>query len=305
MWREWFTFSKQDRRAIIQLSVMIIAVTLFLGIRPWWQKNALAPMSDADSVALSMMVVSDQEPVIRVTPHTFNPNMADSLELLSVGLSPYVVRNILRYRRAGGIFRRPDDLARIYGLHDTVFSQVKPYIDIPTGKDSGKIKATPSMKWPAKSPTIIPEDTTKRDHPYAEYMRAKITPGQFVDLNKADTAELMKIPGIGPVYAKMIVDYRDKLGGFHHVVQLRDIGPLPEGLGDWVHVSDTSVEKLQINKLSVTRLRSHPYLTYYQAKAIADFRKREGDIRSLQQLLFLKEFTESDIKRLSPYLSFE
>lgn len=305
MWREWFTFFKQDRRAILLLSVMIIAVVLLLGTRPWRQSTLLVSMTDTDSVALSLVAATDYEPLVKVTPHVFNPNMADSLELLSVGLSPYVVRNILRYRRAGGVFRGPDDLARIYGLHDTVFSQVKSYISIPVERNSRKRKITLSVERTAGSPIIIPKDTVKREHPYAEYMRAKLTPGQFVELNKADTAELMKIPGIGPVYAKMIVDYRDKLGGFYHVAQLYDIEPLPEGLGDWVHVSDTSVRKLQINKLSVTRLRSHPYLTYYQAKAIADFRKREGDIRSLRQLLFLEEFTESDIERLAPYISFE
>ena len=74
---------------------------------------------------------------------------------------------------------------------------------------------------------------------------------------------------------------------------------------DWVHVSTPATEKLHINRLSVTRLRSHPYLTFYQAKAIVDLRHREGDIKSVRQLLFLDEFTEADIERLKPYLSFE
>ena len=76
-------------------------------------------------------------------------------------------------------------------------------------------------------------------------------------------------------------------------------------LGDWVHVSAPATEKLRVNRLSVTQLRSHPYLTFYQARAIVDLRKREGNIRSARQLLFLDEFTEADIERLQPYLSFE
>ena len=136
-------------------------------------------------------------------------------------------------------------------------------------------------------------------------MRAKHKIGEFVDLNKADTAELVRIPGIGPVYAKMIVDYRNKLGGFHSVAQLRDLEALPEGLGDWVYVSAPPAAMLNVNALSLTELRSHPYLSFYQAKAIVELRKREGDIRSIRQLLFLEEFTEADIERLKPYLSFE
>ena len=136
-------------------------------------------------------------------------------------------------------------------------------------------------------------------------MRAKLKPGENVDINRADTTELMRIPGIGPVYAKMIVNYRQQLGGFHSTAQLRDLDVLPNQLEEWVRVDNIATEKLNINKLSVTQLRSHPYLTFYQAKAIVELRHREGDIKSVRQLLFLDEFTEADIKRLSPYLSFE
>ena len=62
---------------------------------------------------------------------------------------------------------------------------------------------------------------------------------------------------------------------------------------------------MYINKVSLSALRAHPYLTFYQARAIVELRKREGNIRSIRQLLFLDEFTEADIARLSPYLSFE
>jgi DNA uptake protein ComE-like DNA-binding protein len=76
-------------------------------------------------------------------------------------------------------------------------------------------------------------------------------------------------------------------------------------LGDWVHISTPVIEKLNINKVSLTQLRTHPYLTFYQARAIVELRRREGNIRSVRQLLFLEEFTEADIARLTPYLSFE
>ena len=136
-------------------------------------------------------------------------------------------------------------------------------------------------------------------------MEAKYKPGTFVDLNTADTAELMKIPGIGPVRAQRIVEYRHALGGYHNIRQVHEAYDLPEHLGDWVHISTPIVKKLHINKLSLSQLRTHPYLTFYQAKSIVELRKREGNIRSARQLLFLDEFTEDDIARLTPYLSFE
>jgi DNA uptake protein ComE-like DNA-binding protein len=136
-------------------------------------------------------------------------------------------------------------------------------------------------------------------------MRAKYKPGKFVDLNTADTIELMRIPGIGPVRAKHIVEYRRALGGFHSIAQVHEAYDLPEHLGDWVHIGNPRVKELPINKVSLSQLRTHPYLTFYQARAIIELRKREGNIRSVRQLLFLDEFTEEDIARLTPYLSFE
>ena len=303
MWRDWFTFTRQDRRAIILLSIAIVAVWIVLYLRPKKSDHTLLSET-TDSIATILTSTKSETAIVQIDRHRFNPNEADSLELLTLGLPPRVASNILRYRRAGGQFRRAEDVARIYGMHDTLFAQIKPYISIPS--ENQRPKKTPSGQKALQSDTIkkAPHTRTK-EHPYAEYMRTKHKPGTVVDLNTADTTELMKIPGIGPVYAKMIIDYRQQLGGYHSITQLREIEGLPEGLGDWVHVSTPTTEKLHINKLSVTRLRSHPYLTFYQAKAIVDLRHREGNIKSVRQLLFLDEFTEADIERLKPYLSFE
>ena len=52
-------------------------------------------------------------------------------------------------------------------------------------------------------------------------------------------------------------------------------------------------------------LTRHPYIGYYRAKAIMDLRHRDGRVVSLRQLSFLDEFSDEDIQRLEPYLSFE
>lgn len=295
MWRDWFTFSRQDRRAILLLSILIVLAFLLLWTKPMWRHEKPYGSYIPDSLLLSFTKQPREEASIKVAPHTFNPNTADSLELLSVGLSPYVARNILRYRRVGGTFRKPDDLARIYGMHDTMFIRIRPYIAIPITSRP----ATEALTSEALA------DTTQREHPYAEYMRAKYKPGKFIDLNTADTTELMRIPGIGPVRAQKIVEYRSALGGYHSIRQVHEAYDLPEHLGDWVHISTPVIEKLRVNKASLSQLRAHPYLTFYQARAIVELRKREGNIRSVRQLLFLEEFTEGDITRLTPYLSFE
>lgn len=295
MWRDWFSFSRQDRRAILLLAILIAVAIVLLWTKPMWHHQSSYEAYTPDSLLRSLDGIPKKSENPRITLRPFDPNTADSLELLSVGLSPYVARNILRYREAGGVFRKPNDLARIYGMHDTVFTRIKPYISISETK-----RAT------TESPhETIPDDTIRHEHPYAEYMRAKYKPGQFVDLNTADTTELMRIPGIGHVRAKRIVEYRHALGGYHRIAQVHEACDLPEHLGDWVHISTPHIEPLHINKASLSQLRNHPYLTFYQARAIMELRKREGSIRSIRQLLFLDEFTETDIARLTPYLEFK
>ena len=298
MWRDWFVFSRQDQRAIILLSVLILLVVTLRITRPLWHQPDTEPLLPADSVAAMFTSPTAASPIVKVELHAFDPNTADSLELLSVGLPPHVARNILRYRRAGGTFRRPDDLARIYGMPDTLFARLRPYVTLPSQRPATQPR--PSVRPSAPSAP----DTVRRQHPYAEYMQAKLKPGEVIDLNQADTTALMRIPGVGPVYARMIVDYRHRLGGYHSVSQLRELEVLPPDVEQWVQVAQSPVPALRVNALTVTQLRSHPYLTFYQARAIVDYRKREGPIRSARQLLFLDEFTEADIQRLTPYLLF-
>lgn len=303
MWRDWFTFYRQDRRAILFLSCLILLVLVLLWFSPSDDAHTGQTVA-SDSLATSFASMYKEQPIVKFDRHRFDPNVADSLELLSQGFPNRVVRNILAYRRAGGVFRKVDDLARIYGLHDTLFMAVRPYIVL---QSENRTMPAPKQETDVEASVRHNEGSEgdEEEHPYAEYMRAKHKPGVFVDLNAADTTELMKIPGIGPVYANMIVNYRNQLGGFHHIVQLRELKGLPENLGDWVYVDTPPSRPLRVNSLSVTALRSHPYLSFYQARAIVELRKREGDIQSVRQLLFLDEFSESDIKRLTPYLSFD
>ena len=136
----------------------------------------------------------------------------------------------------------------------------------------------------------------------------KLKEGQTIEINSADTSSLKTIPGIGSAYASRIIKYRNSLGGFTSISQLKEVWGLDEEL--YEHVSpyitiEKTARKLRINKLSMDELRKHPYIDYKQAKVIVDIRTRKGDIKSINRLALLDEFTEKDIKRLTPYLRFD
>ena len=133
----------------------------------------------------------------------------------------------------------------------------------------------------------------------------KYPEGTMVNLNKADTTELKKIPGIGSAIARLIVSYRNQLGGFYDVEQLKEINLDAAQLHAWFTVDEADIRKLAVNRLSVDRLRRHPYLSFYQAKALVEHRRKHGDLTSLKPFVLYEEFTEADLQRLSHYLSFD
>jgi DNA uptake protein ComE-like DNA-binding protein len=133
----------------------------------------------------------------------------------------------------------------------------------------------------------------------------KARPVSQIDLNSSDSSELVKLPGIGPVFAAKIMRYRDNLGGFSDVSQLMEITGLPDSLMEWFVVTDTvPVRKILVNAATLAELRRHPYIDFYQARAIIEFRHERGNIKGPEQLSFMEEFTDQDLIRLEPYLDF-
>ena len=134
---------------------------------------------------------------------------------------------------------------------------------------------------------------------------AKKRPDSPLDLNAMDSTALVRLPGIGPATAMKILRYREQLGGYSLITQLTEIEGLPDTLIKWFIVTDTvPVRKILINSATLTELRHHPYIDFYKARAIVEFRKERGKIEGPEQLLFLEEFTDQDLERLSPYLDF-
>lgn len=133
----------------------------------------------------------------------------------------------------------------------------------------------------------------------------KYASGIIIDVNTADTSILKKIPGIGSVISSNIVDYRNRLGGFYDVKQLLEVKYVDSTLLDWFEVKSDVFRKINVNEVGIDKLRSHPYMDFYKAKAIMDFRRKRGRIQGMSQISMFKEFTEEDMDKLSHYFSFE
>ena len=134
---------------------------------------------------------------------------------------------------------------------------------------------------------------------------------EMVELNSADTTRLKQLRGIGSGYAKMIVAYREKLGGFYKAEQLLEVYKFPDEtyqkIKHQLSVDTTLIRKIKINEATVKQLKSHPYISYYQALSIVENRELQPAMRynSLYDMVVDEDLKEEDILRVAPYFSFE
>ena len=231
----------------------------------------------------------------------FDPNTADSSTLVHLGLKKWQASNMLKYRAKGGRYRQAEDMKKLYGMTDSMYQALLPYIQIDT-------MAVKQYRDSVRKSRI---DTTQTDS-VPRYISPKRD--TVLNLRTADTTELKLIRGIGSYRAKQIVRYRQQLGGFTHVEQLREIKALQPLLIDTLSadsllahfwLDSIIVEPLSVNSIGVERLQRHPYLSFEQAKAIYELRRRKVRLNSIEALEQLDCFTPEELLRVAPYLSFK
>ena len=283
MIREFFYLQKSDRKVILTLLLVIVValtVIFFAGgesrehVYHSAKNNANGPLDTPKKAEL----------------FPFDPNTADSTQLLRLGLQSWQVRNIYKYRAAGGIYRQKTDFARLYGL------TVKQYRELDQNRGN----------W-TRNQMDRSRDSVRQNHgpvPSIPLNSPKLRPGETVVLNTADTTALKTIPGIGPYYARKIVQYGQRLGGYVNVDQLDEIEDFPSEVKSFLVVCDAHPQKLNLNKLSLNELKRHPYITFFMARAITDYRRLHGPLHSLSDLRLSRDFPQEVIERLEPYVEF-
>ncbi len=301
----FFYLQRSDRRAIVVILIVVVIalmIVFFIGGR---NRQSLAA---ADSLRQSEHYnqrgfgdsysnkggeyFSQRE--LRLAP--FDPNTADSTQLLRLGLASWQVRSLYHYRAKGGIFRKPSDFARLYGLTKKQYRTLEPYIRISDDY------APASGLYPPRGNSLFENQELKDTVHYCYPL--KLHAGQQISLNTSDTSSFQKIPGVGSGYARAIVNYRNRLGGFYSVKQIEEIGGVPPETEKFLKVLPSEVHKLRINQLTINQLRRHPYINFYQARAICDFRRLHGPIKNLRQLANDRDFPPAEIARLEPYIDY-
>jgi len=189
----------------------------------------------------------------------------------------------MNYRSKGGRFFSTDDFKKIYGMKDEDFLRLKPHIQITSIAE--------------KSPSQLQDQITKTT--------SNANPA-IIEINRADSNDLVTLRGIGAVLSSRIIKYRDKLGGFYSTEQLKEVyGLTPETFDEIkpkIKVDSSSVIKIRINEASLDELKRHPYF-----KAIAaplfNYRQQHGAFMILEDLKNVDVITDDVYRKISHYVS--
>lgn len=301
------------KEQIVLMTLQFILIVVVIGTVAFWYARGKNKAENEDAMSANQQTniyhqKDNGKDGAPASPEsiTFDPNTADSATFVRVGLSPMQARNIIKYRQKGWQCHRPEDFKKIYGLTVGQWEHLRPLIKIDKKyqylADNEDVYRQPAY-------TMHKSRDNNDDSPMkSKYKRTdKIQEGETIDLATADTTSLKRIPGIGSYYSRKIMEYENKLGGYYSLDQINDkaLDFLPLGIENYMTISTPNIRQLHINSCTVKQLTNHPYITYPQAKQLADRIRLYGPIKSWDEILFLSEFSSKDKERLEPYICFE
>lgn len=227
---------------------------------------------------------------------SFDPNIASEDEFLALGIKPFLAERILKYRLKGGKFKIKSDFKKMYGLSEEKYAELLPYILLPETKaEIGKNKDPVVENSKPKYPDV------DQKYPKKEFKKG--------DINTADSVTLEKVYGIGFKLASRIIKYREKLGGFVSLVQLKEVWGLDSTAINEIEKKYEIVENFQPKKININNadfqvLKSHPYIGANKAKLILNFKKMHGTYYAIDQLKQIQAISAEEIGKLNPYIEF-
>jgi competence protein ComEA len=229
------------------------------------------------------------KPQVAVNLKPFDPNTATESDLLGLGLDEKTVKNLLKYRENKGIFRNKEDLKKLYTFSDIDFIRLEKFIQIADNQGIGMPKS------PTNSKELISKNFEQKH-------------STIIDINQATNEDLLQLRGIGATFAARIITQREKIGGFATLEQLKEVYGLPDStlqnIAPYLKLTTPVYRKIYINKAAPDAL-THPYLTRKQAESLVRYRLNHGEFKNINDIKLTGVFSETNIEKLRPYISYD
>ena len=226
-----------------------------------------------------------EEKALKIEPFKFDPNTISNNEMIALGLTEKTAGRIEKYRSAGGSFKSKKDLLKIYGISKDRVNELLEFIIIPPPK-------TKFVKGNPKKKKSIFKKFKKR---YFSY-----------ELNKVSADSLTNISGIGPVLSERIVKFRNNLGGFININQLKEVYGLEETvieeIGRNTTLDSLLIQPVDINNDSVKHISKHPYISFKLARIIVAYKNQHGPYAKIEEIKNIKIVSDTLFMKLEPYL---
>ncbi len=311
--QEYFYYTRTERNACIVLSSLCLFFMILPDILTLFprqkEKIDFAEFREEIAALVSLPTVEAGEEVfsfrqaegmapVEIKYFLFDPNTATKEDFVLLGLSPKVAQTILNYRAKGGVFYKKEDLKKLYTLREEDYLRLEAWVQI-------KSDARPAQT--EKAAVVSSGELNRPSFParYSSEEKEQVV----IDINWATVEDWQKLKGIGSAYSRRIVNYREKLGGFSSVQQVGETMGLPDSAFQKIlpFLEDSHIfRKIEINAASEFELKSHPYISSFQAKVLFNYREQHGSFTGMAALKKIgAPFRDSDWERLEPYLSFE
>jgi competence protein ComEA len=271
--KNYLSLTKKEWNGMVVLLVLIALVLIAPYVYQWLRKDNTINVTEFNTAVAALnkanpRLLNGPEPP-KNGLFKFDPNTASADDWQRLGITAKQAAIIKNYTSKGGRFRKAEDLQKIYGLSKVDYAKLAPFI-------------------------IIPKENT----------RAIVV----IELNAADSSKLTSIDGIGGAFAKRIIYYRERLGGFITKEQLKEVYGIDalkyDEIKNQVKVDAGRIRKININTISFDKLRLMPYLNYKQVNAIIEYRKQHGDYTSTGDLKNIAIIDDDILRKIEPYLVF-
>lgn len=294
--REYFTFSKGERIGLTILIVLMIILLIADRLIFYFERPTPADRRQFEELVASLK----EEQTLSAKSDSlfpFDPNTIDEETLASLALPRRIKQNLVKYRSKGGVIREKEDFRKLYGMNDSLYAVLKPFLLI---RDSRQV--------PAAKPASAEK---KRDDDEKKVVAARTTnrkPFELkrMEINSATADDLCKLDGIGDVLSERIVKYRDLLGGFYSLGQLQEVYGLPSetlmNIAGILDLDTTALVKININFARSSELARHPYLGWKEVRRIIAYREKHGFIDTPGLLLTDSVLQPSIFDKVAPYL---
>lgn len=293
--KSYFSFSKKELNGIFLLCLLIITVLVI----PWFYKRYnKSPNYDFNKFKIevksfqkTLKVISQKEErtkVLHVQYFQFDPNLISDEQWEKLGLTEKQIKVIRNYLTKGGKFYKKEDLKRIYSIAEPQYLLLEPYVQI----DKPKFEPI--------------NQENKKTFKFEKYNEKTQVP--VIELNSADSVALLKIRGIGPSFASRIIRFRNRLGGFYKLDQLREVYGIDSikfsQIKAQLTLNPNLVQKINVNTATFNQFKVQPYLSYKQINALIQFRSQHGDFKSIDDLKKIVVLNEEIIRKIEPYFIF-